>query len=187
MIVSLLQTRALRTRIAEARPRLYRIAYAWCHDPYLADDLTQEAMTKSLKSAHQIKDDSVLDAWLFSILNNCLRDHFRRLHPQTDIEEIMELPADDLTPEQHHAESELIGRVRCAVAVLPLGQRQVITLIDLEEMSYSAAAQALNIPIGTVMSRLSRARLALRALLQETGASASLHVVPQKGVSNERT
>lgn len=66
----------------------------------------------------------------------------------------MELPADDLTPEQHYVESELISRVRRAVAALPLGQRQTVTLIDLEEMSYSAAAQALGIPMGTVISRL---------------------------------
>jgi len=137
-------------------------------------------MTKSLKSIPQLKDESALDAWLFSILNNCLCDHFRRLHPQTDIEALMELPADDPTPEQRHAESELIGRVRRAVAGLPLGQRQVVTLIDLEEMSYHAAAQALGIPIGTVMSRLSRARLALRDVLQDTRASAALHVVAPK-------
>lgn len=177
MIISLLQTRAIKTRIAAARPRLYRLAYAWCHDPYLADDLAQDAMTKGLRAAHQLKDDTVLDAWLFSILNNCLRDHFRRLHPQTDIEAIMDLPADGLNPEQQHAESELVSRVRRAVAELPLGQRQVVTLIELEELSYSAAAQALGIPIGTVMSRLSRARLALRDLLLETAVPASLHMV----------
>ncbi len=176
--MSLLPTRALRTRIAEARPRLYRLAYAWCHDTCLADDLAQETMIKGLKSVHQLKDESLLEAWLFSILNNCWRDHFRGLHPQADIEEIMELPAEDPTPEQHHAESELIGRVRRAVAALPLGQRQAITLVDLEEMSYGAAAQALDIPMGTVMSRLSRARLALRHLLQDT--QASLHVIPTK-------
>jgi len=175
ILLSLLPTRTLRTRIAEARPRLYRLAYAWCHDTCLADDLAQETMIKGLKSVHQLKDESVLEAWLFSILNNCWRDHFRGLHPQADIEEIMELPADDPTPEQHHAESELIVRVRRAVAALPLGQRQAITLVDLEEMSYSAAAQTLGIPVGTVMSRLSRARVALRDLLHE--APASLHVI----------
>ncbi len=183
MLSSLLHARALRTRIAEARPRLYRLAYAWCHDIYLADDLAQEAMTKGLKSVHQLKDEAVLEAWLFSILNNCWRDHFRRLHPQADIEEIMELPAEGPTPEQHHAESELVSRVRRAVAVLPLGQRQAVTLVALEEMSYSAAAQALNIPIGTVMSRLSRARTALRDLLHE--APASLHVLTQKSRSGQ--
>lgn len=140
-------------------------------------------MIKGLKSVHQLKDDSVLEAWLFSILNNCWRDHFRRKHPQADIEEIMELPAEGPTPEQHHAESELVGRVRRAVAALPLGQRQTVTLVDLEEMSYGAAAQALGIPVGTVMSRLSRARVALRDLLHE--APASLHVLTPKSRSEQ--
>ena len=178
-IVSLIQLRSLKTRVAEARPRLYRLAYAWCHDAYLADDLTQEALAKSLKSAHQLKDETVLEAWLMSVLHNCLKDHFRRLHPHADIEEMMELPASDPTPEQHQAETELIGRVRRAVASLPLGQRQVVTLVDLEELSYNETAQALNIPIGTVMSRLSRARLALRTLLHDTqDTQVPLHIVP---------
>lgn len=172
------QASSLKPRIAELRPRLYRLAYAWCHDACLADDLAQEAVIKGLKSLHQLKDEVVLEAWLFSILNNCWRDHFRRQHPQADIEEIMELPADTPTPEQQHSENELVYRVRRAVALLPLGQRQVVTLVDLEEISYSAAAQALDIPIGTVMSRLSRARLTLRDLLHE--APAALHVLPTK-------
>lgn len=140
-------------------------------------------MIKGLKSVHQLKDEAVLEAWLFSILHNCWRDHFRRMHPQADIEEIMELPTDDPTPEQHHAESELVGRVRRAVAVLPLGQRQVVTLVDLEEFSYGAAAQALGIPVGTVMSRLSRARVALRDLLHEVPAS--VHVLTPKSRSGQ--
>ena len=195
ILTSLLQTRTLRIRIAEARPRLYRLAYTWCHDACLADDLAQEALIKGLKSAHQLKDALVLEAWLFSILNNCWRDHLRRLHPLANIEEIMELPAEDPTPEQHHAESELVGRVRSAVAALPLGQRQAVTLVDLEEMSYSAAAQALGVPVGTVMSRLSRARNALRGLLHETPVStlemshasvhASVHVLTPKSRSGK--
>lgn len=182
-IVSLIQTRALKARVASARPRLYRLAYAWTHDAYLADDLTQETMTKSLKSGYQLKDDAALDPWLFSILHNCLRDHFRKLHPHADLEEIMELPSPDPSPEQFHAQTELVGRVRRAVAALPLGQRQVVTLVDLEEMSYSAAALALNIPIGTVMSRLNRARLALRGLLQES--TVPLHVITSKARSEQ--
>jgi RNA polymerase sigma-70 factor (ECF subfamily) len=146
---------------------LHRLAYAWCHDACLADDLAQEAVIKGLKSLHQLKDEAVLEAWLFSILHNCWRDHFRRQHPQADIEEIMELPADGPTPEQQHAESELAIRVRRAVARLPLGQRQVVTLVDLEALSYTETAAALNIPIGTVMSRLSRARVALREALRD--------------------
>jgi len=175
--------RALKTRIAELRPRLYRLAYAWCHDASLADDLAQEAMIKGLKSAHQLKDAALLEAWLFRILNNCWRDYFRRQRPQVDIEEFMELPAEGPTPEQQHANSALIERVRRAVAALPLGQRQVVTLVDLEELSYDATAQALDIPIGTVMSRLSRARTSLRELLHESPAA--IHAIPTKTRSGQ--
>ena len=164
--------------MAQSRSRLYRVAYSWCHDPCLADDLVQETLLKGLKHAHQIKDGGALDSWLFSILANCLRDHFRRQHPTADVEEIMELAAPDASPEECHTENELVGRVRRAVATLPLGQRQVITLVDLEEQSYSQTATALGIPVGTVMSRLCRARQALRARLHETPSS--LHVLTPK-------
>ena len=165
----------MKARIAQSRSRLYRVAYSWCHDPCLADDLVQETLLKGLKSAHQLKDSELLLSWLFSILANCLRDHFRRQYPTADVEEIMELPAHDASPEERHTENEVVGRVRRAVATLPMGQRQVITLVDLEELSYSQTAAALGIPVGTVMSRLCRARRALRERLHE--APASLHML----------
>lgn len=170
----MLHARALKARIADSRPRLYRVAYAWCHDAALADDLAQEAVIKGLRSLHQLKDEAVLEAWLFSILGNCWRDHFRRQHPRADFEEVMELPAAGGTPEELHAEGELVRRVRRAVATLPMGQRLVVTLVDLEELSYAETAEALGIPVGTVMSRLCRARQALRALLQEAPPSVHL-------------
>lgn len=149
----------------------------------LADDLAQEAMIKGLKSVHQLKDSAVVEAWLFSILRNCWRDHFRAQHPRVDIEQAMELPASDKLPDEIRAESELIARVRRAVATLPMGQRQVVSLIDLQELSYTEAAEALMIPIGTVMSRLCRARQALRVLLQD--APASVHQLNPKARNSE--
>ena len=168
----------MKTRVADARPRLYRVAYAWCHDAGLADDLAQEAVIKGLKSVHQLKDESVLEAWLFRILHNCWRDHFRLQHPSDDIEHAMELPAPGKTPDEIRAESELIGRVRRAVAALPMGPRQVVSLVDLEELSYTEAAEALAIPIGTVMSRLHRARKQMQVKLIDTAV--------QMGIVDER-
>jgi RNA polymerase sigma-70 factor, ECF subfamily len=138
-------------------------------------------VVKGLKSVHQLKDETVLEGWLFSILHNCWRDHFRRQHPTVDIDEALELAAPDKSPEEQHADSELIRRVRRAVAMLPLGQRQVVSLVDLEELSYTEAATALDIPIGTVMSRLCRARQALRVLLHE--APAAVHLLNPKARS----
>ncbi len=135
-------------------------------------------MLKGLKSVQQLKEGAMLEAWLFSILHNCWRDHFRRQHPRADIDELLELPAAGGTPEDVYAESELVRCVRQAVAKLPQGQRQVVTLVDLVELSYGETAQALDIPIGTVMSRLCRARHALRALLHE--APIPLQIVSPK-------
>ena len=157
----------IRARVAEIRPRLYRVAYAWCHDRHLADDLVQETVAKALRNARQLKEIGSLEVWVFSILNNCWRDVFRRRHPTVDVEELSDTLSDDASPEEKCVVNDMVSRVRKAIAELPMGQRQVITLVDLEEFTYGEAAQALAIPIGTVMSRLCRARQELRVNLQE--------------------
>ncbi len=114
-----------------------------------------------------------LRAWLLQILANCLRDHLRERRDFVDIDDVAEsVLASGATPEEASASAQLVGRVRCAVAGLPLGQRQVVTLVDLEECSYTEAAEVLGIPIGTVMSRLCRARRALREALEPVAQDA---------------
>ena len=147
------------------RENLYRIAYSWCHNPALADDLVQEALTKALKNSGQLRDQKTFKAWLYRILSNCWRDHFRRSRDTVDIDDV--ILADNDTPDSFHSRQQIINRVRTAIAHLPMGQRQVITLVDLEGCSYIEVAQILDVPIGTVMSRLSRARKALKERLLE--------------------
>src|SRR3990172_3948986 len=142
--------------LRESRARLYRMAYSWCHDPLLADDLVQETLVKAMRKRSQLRDPGARDAWLFRILANCFRDHFRRARPADDIDD-MELP-DARTPEYLALETEVVRKVRNAIARLPVGQRQVVALVDLEGMSYLQVAAILDVPIGTVMSRLCRAR-----------------------------
>lgn len=154
-------------QLEQLRPRLYRLAYSWCHNASLAEDLVQEALIKALKNEQQLRDPSLLNSWLFSILNNCWRDHFRQKKEMDDIDDIEDFQyAHEITPEHLHAQSQIVHQVRQAVEQLPLGQRQVLTLVDLEELSYIEVAAILNIPVGTVMSRLSRARAAMKSLLQ---------------------
>ncbi|MGF1642716.1 MAG: RNA polymerase sigma factor [Thiotrichales bacterium] len=154
--------------LEQQRPRLYRLAYAWCHDVALADDLVQETLSKALARRAQLRDDAALVGWLVAILNNCWRDHLRRSGDFEDIDELhSSLPSPGVSPEEACGRGQLIECVRAAVARLPLGQRQVLTLVDLEEMSYAEVAQTLSIPVGTVMSRLSRARAALKSCLAQ--------------------
>lgn len=158
----------LRNRLAAMRPRLYRLAYAWCHDGHLADDLAQEALARAIDRAGQLKDEAAFEAWLFAILNNCWRDHLRRGKGWVAVDEVDEAVfAHDATPERHYASRQASHRVRTAIARLPMGQRQVLTLVDIEECSYAEVAAILAIPVGTVMSRLARARQALKAMLAE--------------------
>jgi len=153
----------LRRRIEELRPRLYRLAYSWCHDAALADDLAQDALIKALSRSDQLRDAQALESWLFSMLNNCWRDSLRARRDFSDVEDLDEAIVDESpSPEQRYASRQTVQRVRLAIAGLPIGQRQVITLVDIEECSYAVVAAILDLPVGTVMSRLARARQALR-------------------------
>ncbi len=148
------------------RPRLYRMAYAWCHDAHLAEDLTQEAITKALARCGQLREVESAPAWLFAILNNCWRDHLRARRELSDIDELDDVVLDAQPgPEGLYESRQTTDRVRAAIASLPIAQRQVITLVDLEEYSYAEVARILEVPVGTVMSRLSRARQALKERL----------------------
>ena len=157
------QRRTFRKLVGNNRDRLYRMAYAWTHDPHLADDLVQQTVLKALNNQRQLRDMAAAEAWLFRILSNCLKDHHRAkreiLSP-----EALEI-ADHNTPEHEAGERQLIDTVRHAVSCLPVAQRQVVTLVDLEGFTYASVAEILEIPVGTVMSRLCRGRRALRELL----------------------
>ncbi len=162
------RTRQFEERMAECRPRLWRLAHSWCRNRALADDLVQEALTKGLKNHGQLRDEHALHAWLCGILANCWHDHLRSHRDMDDVTEIDEFRlVSDGTPEAECLQSEVVRRVRQAVAALPVAQREVVTLVDLEEFSYAEVAAILEIPLGTVMSRLSRARGTLKESLRE--------------------
>ena len=170
---------AFNGQLEKVRPKLYRVAFSWCHNPALADDLVQETLIKALKNSGQLRDPSLLNSWLFSILSNCWRDHYRKHREMDDIDELEDYRNATLTtPEDHHAQTQLASRVWEAVAKLPMGQRQVLTLVDLEEFPYIEVAAILSIPIGTVMSRLNRARQNLKNLLNEFAPQQSAQVTP---------
>ena len=157
------RTKEARKKLETQRARLYRVAYAWSRNPALADDLVQETLTKALLKSSQLRDPDAGEAWLFTILNNCFRDHFRRLRETDDIDNVTLIS--EGTPEDDNAQLQTVQRVRNAVARLSQDKRQVVTLVDLEGFSYIEVANILGIPVGTVMSRLCRARNILKSEL----------------------
>lgn len=165
----------LKQQLEQLRPRLYRLAFSWCQDHALADDLAQDTMIKALKNYQQLKDPKKLDSWAFSILHNCYRDYFRRNKNMEDIDN-HEFEAEQ-QPETDYENYSITDAVRKAVKDLPANQCQIITLIDLEGFSYTEVAQILDVPMGTVMSRLCRARKTLaRKLLHYSEETQAVNI-----------
>jgi len=172
----LCRSREFRLKLEKSRGRLYRLAYSWCHKPELADDLTQEALSKALKQGAQLKDLDAMNGWLYRILSNCWHDHLRASRETLEYEE--ELHTHQVTPELLNLRQQDIDNVRKAVAALPEGQRQIITLVDIEGCRYAEVAEILELPMGTVMSRLCRARRALKEQLLANSPARNRRVLP---------
>lgn len=148
-----------KNQLEEMRPRLYKVAYSWCHAADVADDLVQDTVIKAMRNANSLRDANKMNSWLFTILANCWRDYLRKQKPTDDIDDCVF--TNDETPELIQERQNITDIVQQAVATLPLGQRQVLSLVDLEGFSYAEVAEIVGIPTGTVMSRLNRARKAL--------------------------
>lgn len=176
MLKRLCRSREFRLKLEQSRPRLYRIAYSWCHCPELADDLTQDALSKALRQSTQLNELSTMDGWLFRILANCWHDYLRARRENVEYEE--EKHQHQVTPEKLSLRHEEITAVREAVSRLNVLQREVVTLVDIEGFSYLEVAEILDVPIGTVMSRLCRARRLLKDELLGTAPVNHDHVIP---------
>ena len=159
------RTPTFKKRLEEMRPRLFRVAYSWCHAKDVADDLVQDTVIKAIRNASSLRDTEKMNSWLFAILANCWRDYLRRQKPTDDIDECVF--TNDDTPELVQERQDITDIVQQAVATLPQGQRQVLSLVDLEGFSYAEVAEIIGIPTGTVMSRLNRARKVLAEQLLE--------------------
>jgi RNA polymerase sigma-70 factor (ECF subfamily) len=151
-------------QIEEEIPRLRRFARAMVRDATLADDLVQECLERALSRLHLWRPGTNLRAWLFTILRNLHINGVRRRQPVVDIDAEAQA-AIGAAPGSQFVRMELRD-LRRALALLPNEQREVVLLIGLEGISYNEAADILGISIGTVKSRLSRGRRALRLLME---------------------
>ncbi|WP_434513936.1 RNA polymerase sigma factor [Dechloromonas sp. ARDL1] len=156
-------------------PRLRRYARAMLGDRAAADDLVQDTLERAWSRIAQWRPGSDLRAWLFGIMHNLRIDQLRRNGlpmASLDEEEVAEV---SVRPTQ----SDLLEvmDLESALRQLPDEQREVLLLVALEEMRYADIAALLGIPVGTVMSRLSRGRERLRVVMDGRQPSANLRVV----------
>lgn len=162
-----------RAIIAEL-PRLRRYARAMLGDRAAADDLVQDTLERAWSRFAQWRAGSDLRAWLFGIMHNLRVDQLRRgsLPTHSLDDDACEVP----TRPTQSDRLEVID-LESALRQLPDDQREVLLLVGLEEMSYAEISAALGVPIGTVMSRLSRGRERLRQIMDGRQAGTNLRVV----------
>jgi RNA polymerase sigma-70 factor (ECF subfamily) len=159
-------------RLVDLIPRLRRYARALVNDHASADDLVQDTLERAWAKLHLYRRGTDLRAWLFTVMHNVHVNKVRSARATDPLDD--EMP--ELAQRAAQGESLVVRDLDRAIARLPEEQRAVLLLVTLEEMSYDQVARALGIPIGTVMSRLSRAREKLRAMMLGQSA-AKLKVV----------
>ncbi|AWK86499.1 sigma-70 family RNA polymerase sigma factor [Azospirillum thermophilum] len=153
---------SLRNQLGNQLRALRRYALALSRDRDDAEDLVQETLVRAISGAQGFRPEGDLRAWLFGILHNVHVSARRRDRVRTDSASSIEMLAQTSIPATQPGHVELRRTIE-AFATLPEEQRQVLTLVAVEGMSYQEAATVLNIPLGTLMSRLARGREALRA------------------------
>ena len=147
--------------------RLYNFAHWLTHNREDAEDLVQETYAKALKGFSSFRLGTNFRAWMYRILRNTFLTSRTGLKATMTLsldseEDGPELPVEANTPETILMERSNLQLVQSAIDELPVYFREILLLCDVEEMSYQEIAETLSIPIGTVMSRLSRARKTLR-------------------------
>ena len=145
--------------IVELIPRLRRYARALAGDRIAADDLVQDTLERAWSKFHLYRRGTDLRAWLFTVMHNVYVNQLRASRPLAQLDE--EMP--ELAQAARETDGLMLRDLDAAIRRLPPDQREVLLLVALEDMSYDEAAGALGIPIGTVMSRLARARAMLRS------------------------
>lgn len=156
---------------------LYNFARWLTQNREEAEDLVQETYAKALKGFSSFQSGTNFRAWMFRILRNCFLNSRTGLATRMTVRLEPEEEEDLAGIDRHTPESILLGQltheaVAQAIDQLPVHYREVLLLCDVEELKYQEIAETLSIPVGTVMSRLSRARRAIRdSLDKQSGAS----------------
>ena len=144
-------------------PALRRYARALCRDPSEADDLVQDCLEKAIARWSSRREEASLRAWLLTILRNLFISG-RRQRARRGWYDTLDATEHEGTPPAQDAGLHMRD-IAAALAALPREQREVVLLVTVDDLSYEETARVLDVPVGTVMSRLSRARERLRRSL----------------------
>ncbi len=178
---------AFETLVRRFTPTIYKLAFSMMGNEHDAKDAVQETFIKVFKALPHFRDDAAIKAWVCRIAANTCRDILRaqnryRVVSSDDEDVFLEIPDSSPTPEDATITKEKQEAVRAAVAALPTEYRLVITLCDLNGLSYGEAARVLSCPLGTLKSRLSRART---LLFKSLSKNRELFPAPNRPINSE--
>lgn len=151
-------------------PRLRRFAAGLSRSASEADDLVQAACERALAREHQFQEGTRFDSWMFRIVQTIWIDQIRARDIRKEDGDIAEERLGTDEPVRRVEARLALSEVRRAVSLLPPDQRVTLMLVTVEGLSYKQAADVIGVPVGTIMSRLARARIALQQLI-EAGVS----------------
>ena len=163
-------TNAFAAQLIAGLPALRRYAVALCGNAAMADDLVQDGIERALTRAATLKNSAQMASWMRSIVHNLYLDELRRRRVRGE-KVSMEDMAEDMALSAAPADHGTVNDVARAMTKLSIEHKQILVLAGVEELTYREIADELALPLGTVMSRLARARAALRAILEPAQAS----------------
>ncbi|MDQ4058708.1 MAG: sigma-70 family RNA polymerase sigma factor [Actinomycetota bacterium] len=148
--------RAFETLVRAYQSDIWRLCFHLLGNTSAADDATQDAFVRAYRFIHRYRGDSKFSTWLFSIARNCALDEIRRNQRRRRVTDLVEAQ-----PEREPLRADLGIEVREAVMALPLELREPLVMIDALGQSYAEVAETVGVPVGTVKSRVHRAREAV--------------------------
>ncbi len=158
-----------RDQLVAALPRLRRFARGLAGSASQADDLVQAACERALTRQHQFQEGTRFDSWMFRIVQTIWIDQIRARDVRKEDAEIEDDRIGCDEPVRRIEARLALDEVRRATARLPAEQRAALMLVTVDGLSYKEAAEIAQVPVGTIMSRLARARVALAAILEQGG------------------
>ena len=161
---------SFRRDLIDLVPRLRRFAYSLTNSRADADDLVQAACERAVRNEDAFRPGTRMDSWMYRIIQNLWIDDRRRAKTRGAEVDAADAPLSDFgRAASEPVDRMMLGRVQAAMDELPDDQRAVLSLIAIEGLSYRETSETLNVPIGTVMSRLARAREKLAPLAAAEG------------------
>lgn len=167
---------AMNELIIKCSPFVYKLCQKWCRPPIESEDITQNALIKISRTLNSYRFESKFSTWIYTLTYNVFLDEYRKVKRRESIAPSVELGTNDKSIMEHEAYDQSES-LQAALSSLSDNHKAILLMIDVEQLSYTQAAEALKIQVGTVRSRLARARISFKENLEKQGTNKATNSV----------